>query len=203
MAPLRKPAQPKGPTSHPTYREFVGTHGGKSTKRLAELWKARFGGENRARLDALNPGGVQQPGNEGIERPAFNLPRALQPPVGGAPPTPPPTTGEVPTAQPPEPAPTPAVGSETAESAIPTGRSSDSALASAVSDFVRGSGAPSVAPMDEPVIQQPGDPPGSYRAFEGAPPQMGPTTEPAQQLAAQEGDPGIELLLQRYKQGRG
>lgn len=187
--------------SSPSYKEFVQSHGGKSTARLAGAWRNRFGGDQDD--TARNPGGAQDIGNPGIEAPKFDLPAALAPPVGGAPPTPPDTTGDIPTAQPPEAAQGPAVGPEVTEPALPTGPAAEpGSIASAVSDFV--SGAPATeAPSPEPAIQEPGDPAGSYRPFAGSPPQVGPTTDPAQQLIEQERDPALDLILQKYKQGMG
>lgn len=60
-----------------TYAAFVKLHGGKSTARLAGLWRERFGPQNR-HIVSLNPGGAQEPGNEGIE-PARSTPPARDP----------------------------------------------------------------------------------------------------------------------------
>ncbi len=84
-----------GPGSKPpvrpndmAYREFVRLHGGKSTARLAALWRERFGPRDRVMV-SRDPGGAMEPGNEAIA-PAPSLPGALRPappdPNGSPPP---------------------------------------------------------------------------------------------------------------------
>jgi len=202
--PPSKPGQKKGGTD---YKSFVASHGGKSTKELARKWQNRFGSGSDTGEDARNAGGAQDVGNEGIAAPGFDLPRALQPPVGGAPPTPPDTTGDIPTAQPPSPAAGPEVGSEVASPEVPTGPAPEvGSIGAAMSDFLGGGGAPSADPgagTENPAVQMPGDPAGSYRAFEGAPPQQGPTTAAVQEIEQEQRDPALDLLLQKFKGAAG
>lgn len=69
--------------ANPTYAQFVGTHGGKSTSKLAKLWDTRFNGGQRfgaapSRYGAVTPGdGTTDPTAAATQPPAAFDPSVL------------------------------------------------------------------------------------------------------------------------------
>lgn len=136
------------------------------------------------------PGGAGEPGriNMGIRPvvPTINAPGAGDAPISA----PSPVIGEkgntVPTAA--------ADGAASIEQAVAQFMN-DSESAGRVSGVQGGD----AQPLSETVKQEPGDPEASYRAFEGAPPQVGPTTQSVQVLERLAEDPKIAMIFQKYK----
>lgn len=122
----------------PTYKQFVKTHGGKSTSDLAAKWRKRFGPQDKY-LGARDSRGVMEPrsGNPGLR-----APEGTAPPIGNAGPTPPDRTGDIPDMQPPT------------NVEQPAPNTAPSTIADAVSGFVQGGGAPGEAPPAAPSQAQ-------------------------------------------------
>jgi hypothetical protein len=149
----------------PSYDEFVDKHGGKSTRHLSEAWGRRFNSGQMTKVERTPGGAGPRPGNEGVSRLEYDLPAALQPPVGGGGPGIPPEAG-------------PAQSQPPAE------------VTEAIGSYVsgRGGNAPESAPI---ATEAPGAPVTTAAAESG------------QQMAQQERNPELDLLLRKYKAGAG